>query len=184
MKLKANECVYFYKTKEKYGELSNMCSGFPLSVNGLKILTSEALYQSLKYPNNPEIQLNIIKQKSPMAAKMVQKPCKEFIRSDWDEVKVKVMHYCLQLKLFQNYDKFKIILESTKNMPIVEKSKKDAFWGAIENNGYFEGNNILGKLLVKLRDEYIHDKKIMYSVLPLQIKDFKLNGFDINEILD
>ena len=40
----------FRKTKERFGALSNMAGGFPLHVNGVKIRTSEALYQACRFP--------------------------------------------------------------------------------------------------------------------------------------
>jgi hypothetical protein len=43
----------FYKAKEVFGGLSNMAGGFPLVVNGIHILTSEALYQACYFPPPP-----------------------------------------------------------------------------------------------------------------------------------
>lgn len=125
----SSECCIFRKTKEEYGGLSNMASGYPLEINGLKILSSEALYQALKFPGYPKIQEKIIGERSPMTAKMVAKPYKDCIRKDWEEVKIKVMRWCLQIKLAQNYIKFGLLLEQTHLKNIVEDSKKDDFWG-------------------------------------------------------
>lgn len=66
--------VVVLKTKEAFGGLSNMAGGFPLDVNGMRILTSEALYQACRFPHRPEVQTLIIEQKSPMTAKMKSKP--------------------------------------------------------------------------------------------------------------
>lgn len=66
--------VVFLKTNEEFGGLSNMAGGFPLKVNGLRILTSEALYQACRFPHRPEVQRFIIEQASPMTAKMKSKP--------------------------------------------------------------------------------------------------------------
>ena len=41
------------KTAEAWGEYSNMVSGFPVMVNGTRILTSEALYQCCRFPHLP-----------------------------------------------------------------------------------------------------------------------------------
>ena len=62
--------VVFRKTREEFGGLSNMASGFPLEINGLRVLTSEALYQACRFPHLPEVQKQILEQASPMAAKM------------------------------------------------------------------------------------------------------------------
>ena len=53
-----------------------------------------------------KFQKEIIKQKSPMAAKMVGKPHKQNTRDDWDNVNVKIMGWCLRAKLAQNFLKF------------------------------------------------------------------------------
>ena len=55
-----SKSVVFFKTKEAFGGLSNMASGFPLRVNGVRIHTSEALYQACRFPHMPEVQRKII----------------------------------------------------------------------------------------------------------------------------
>ena len=76
-----------------------MSAGFPLTVNDVEIRTSEAIYQACRFPTLPEVQKNIIEQKSPMAAKMVGKPFRDKTREDWYNVRVKIMYWCLQIKL-------------------------------------------------------------------------------------
>lgn len=65
--------MFFRKTKEEYGGLSNMAAGFPIELNGVRILSSEALYQAMRFPNHPDYQKEIIQQRSPMTAKMISK---------------------------------------------------------------------------------------------------------------
>ena len=48
--------VVFCKTNEEFGGLSNMAPGFTLRVNGIDILTSEALYQACRFPHLPDVQ--------------------------------------------------------------------------------------------------------------------------------
>ena len=68
------ESVVFRKTNEPFGGLSNMAGGYPIRVNGVRILTSEALYQACRFPHLPDVQKLIIGQISPMTAKMRSKP--------------------------------------------------------------------------------------------------------------
>lgn len=96
-----SECVAFRKTKETWGGLSNMAGGFPLLITGVRILTSEALYQACRFPSRPDVQRVIIAAKSPMSAKMAGKPYREETRPDWSHVRVDVMRWCLQVKLKQ-----------------------------------------------------------------------------------
>src|SRR5689334_15314566 len=93
------DCVVFRKTREEWGGLSNMAAGFPLRVNDVPILTSEALYQACRFPHLPEVQQLILDQKSPMAAKMVGKPYRKQSRLDWNRVNVDMMRWSLRVKL-------------------------------------------------------------------------------------
>lgn len=180
-----DECAVFHKTKEKFGGLSNMCGGFLINIYGYTIRTSEALYQMCRFPDNPEIQEKIYLQKSPMAAKMVGKPFRYLTRSDWDNVRVNIMRWCLKVKLSQNFNEFKSVLFDTGSMPIVELSRKDNFWGAKLNklNNRLEGNNILGRLLMELREDIKNNPGNNFlNVTPLNIVNFKLFGKPIGII--
>lgn len=183
-----SECCVFRKTKELFGGLSNMASGFPLHINGIHILSSEALYQACRFPHLPDVQKMIINEKSPMSAKMVGKPYRYNSRPDWDNTKIKIMRWCLKVKLAQNFFEFGKILESTDNNPIVEDSFKDDFWGAIRdkaNDNILRGVNALGRLLMELRQFY-YDNRYSYDMFviePLDIPEFKLYG-NIIETID
>lgn len=184
----ANECCVFRKTKELHGGLSNMASGFPLKVNGIHILTSEAIYQACRFPHLPDIQEKIIKERSPMSAKMVGKPYRGNSRPDWDDTRIKIMRWCLKVKLAQNFIEFGKLLESTFDRPIVEDSSKDDFWGAIrdkQDENILTGTNALGRLLMELRQSY-NEKRYSYEIFvvePLNISNFTLFGQNI-EIID
>jgi ribA/ribD-fused uncharacterized protein len=130
-----------------------MASGYPLMVNGVSIRTSEALYQACRFPKLPEVQQLIIEQSSPMAAKMHSKPYRnEHCRDDWEHVCVRIMCWCLRIKLAQNWEKFGELLLSTGDQMIVEESKRDDFWGAKpQADGTLIGTNVLGRLLQELR---------------------------------
>jgi type I restriction enzyme, S subunit len=177
------EAIVFRKTKEEFGGLSNMAAGFPLEVNGLAILTSEALYQACRFPHMPDIQRIIIRQKSPMTAKMEGKPYRRDTRADWQRVKVKIMRWCLQVKLAQNWIKFSQILLDTGDRPIVEESFKDDFWGAKPEGQTLIGTNALGRLLMELRETIKQsDVNSMFVVEPLTIPNFLLDGQAIRAI--
>ena len=148
------ECAIFLKTAERFGGLSNMAGGYSLSINGIHIPTSEALYQACRFPDRPELQKIIIGQKSPMTAKMRTEPYRKDSRPDWDEVRVEIMRWCLHVKLVQHWEKFGNLLLSTGDKPIVEESSRDQFWGAKPINvDTLVGMNILGELLTALREQ-------------------------------
>ena len=122
--------IVFRKTGERYGGLSNMAAGFPLVVNGIQIRTSEALYQACRFPHLPDVQRLVIDQASPMAAKMRSKPFRKQSRPDWDTVRVKVMRWCLRVKLAQNWERFGALLKGTEGHPIVEEIGEGRFLGS------------------------------------------------------
>jgi predicted NAD-dependent protein-ADP-ribosyltransferase YbiA (DUF1768 family) len=117
--------VTFRKTTEKFGGLSNMAPGFPLNIGGIRVLTSEALYQACRFPHLPEVQRRIVGERSPMTAKMRSKPFRNQTRPEWDYLRVPIMKWCLRVKLAQHWRNFGELLLSTGSVPIVEDSSKD-----------------------------------------------------------
>jgi type I restriction enzyme S subunit len=179
------ESIVFLKTNDPFGGLSNMAGGFPLCVNGLHIRTSEALYQACRFPRLPDVQKLIIEQKSPMTAKMKSKPHRKNSRADWNRVRVKIMRWCLRVKLAQNWATFSWLLQETGDRPIVEESRKDAFWGAkpVDENTLV-GMNVLGRLLMELREAVKKQGPGIPSVEPLSIPEFLLLGRPIEPICE
>lgn len=179
----ANEVVSFRKTRESFGGLSNMAPGFPIKISHFNIRTSEALYQACRFPHKPDIQNIIIKEASPMTAKMKSKPYRKDSRGDWDDIRVPVMKWCLRVKLAQNWVSFGDLLLSTENKPIVEDSRKDDFWGAIKNDaGDFHGKNVLGRLLMELREKLKTSPETLRYVEPINLENFCLLGSEIPAI--
>jgi len=179
-----NECVVFRMTRERFGGLSNMASGFPLQVNGVRVWNAEALYQACRFPHLPKVQEIIIRQRSPMTAKMRSKPYRKDSRPDWLNIRVKVMRWCLRVKLAENWEKFGELLLATGDRPIVEKSRKDEFWGAKpKNNETLVGANVLGRLLMELREELRGPKRELLRRVELpEIADLLFLGKPIKTI--
>ena len=178
------DSIVFLKTREAFGGLSNMAGGFPLCVNGIHIRTSEALYQACRFPHLPEVQRLIIEQRSPMTAKMKSRKHHQDSRQDWDWVRVKIMRWCLRVKLIQNWHTFSELLLKTSDQSIVEQSRKDDFWGAKPiDKQTLVGVNALGRLLMGLREEVkTEGQEAFLQVEPLDILDFSLNGRPIEPI--
>jgi ribA/ribD-fused uncharacterized protein len=174
------KCATFRKTSEEWGQFSNMAGGFPLVVNGVKILTSEALYQACRFPHLPEVQQEILRQASPMAAKMKGKPHRRNSRPDFDELRVVIMWWALRVKLACNLPRFSQVLLASHDLPIVEDSHNDPFWGAKQSREDAEmlvGQNVLGRLLVLLRDRIRRDGSEGFSCVELPaIPNFLLVG--------
>ncbi|MGM3388802.1 NADAR family protein [Stutzerimonas stutzeri] len=179
-----SQSVVFLKTNEAYGGLSNMAGGYALNIDGVRVLTSEALYQACRFPHMPNIQKLIISQTSPMTAKMRSKPYRDQSREDWLKVRVRIMQWCLRVKLVQNWATFSELLLSTGDLPIVECSRKDTFWGAVPVDGEnLFGANVLGRLLMELRKEVIEKGFNGFeTVTPPDVEDFYFLGKPISDV--
>ena len=175
-----NESVIFRKVHDPFGSFSNMAPGFPLQIGNTKVKTSEALYQALKFPNNPKAQAEILQENSPLAAKMRSRFHESTGRPDWLAIRVGVMRWCLTVKLLQHESFGKLLLD-TGDKSIVEHSERDQFWGANEgDDGLFHGTNCLGRLLMQLRQRV--QTEIIDSVQPLPVKNFMLLDIPIETI--
>lgn len=120
-----------------------------------------------------------------MSAKTVGKPYREQSRADWDRVRLRIMRWCLRLKLAQNWPAFRQLLFSTGNRAIVEQSGKDPFWGAQpQPDGTLVGENVLGRLLKELREDLQKPTdECLKWVEPIPIPDFSLFGEPIQPVV-
>jgi len=152
-----SQSVVFCSIDDPFGAFSNMARGFPLRFEGHDYRSSEHLYQSLRFPDHPEVQAEIRAIASPMGAKMASKPHRAMkSRPDWESVCVDVMRLCLRLKLNSYRVTFGRLLLSSGDKPIVEESRRnrDDPWSArAQGPDTLFGQNTLGILLIELREE-------------------------------
>jgi type I restriction enzyme S subunit len=181
---RASEAAVFRRTTETFGGLSNMAPGFPLSVDGIEVRSTEALYQACRFPFLPDLQAMILRERSPMTAKMKARPFRSKTRDDWDVARVRVMRWCLRLKLAQNWHRFSELLLATTGRPIVEDSTRDPFWGARrDENGLLVGCNVLGRLLMELRSEVQQRSRAdLLHVSPPRLPSFLLLGRPVGRV--
>jgi len=135
------------RNKDKWVELSNMCgAGFWIRDNGEKIWMNcvEVFYCYCKSEDKDYRRL-IRLNNNGFNCKKLGKTIE--LRENWNEIKIKVMKYALDLK-FSN-EKMKALLLSTGEEELVENSPWDEFWGCGRNG---EGLNWLGRLLMEIRD--------------------------------
>ena len=146
---KMNDVIGFYP-REFYC-LDNF-SSFKVECDGYLYASLEEAYQTAKFLKSaPEIAEEIKKSHSAHEAQKIANANKDKVRSDWQEVKLTIMEELLRKKLQQNpYVKQKLL--QTKDYIIVEDSPKDNFWGWGKDR---TGENHLGKLWMKLRDELL-----------------------------
>lgn len=191
-----NAVVTFKKTAEEFGGFSNMSGDFPILVNGVRVRSSEHLYQALKFTDHPNVQRVILDEPSPMKAKWIAKSKDDEekkkegnlkkVRKDWQEIQVEVMEFCLKMKLIWHWVAFGQLLRSTEGREIFEieaREVKSPFWGVVPDKDGFRGENCLGELLMKLRDELIEtDNESLMVVAPPAHLGLKFLGCEIGEI--
>jgi len=147
MSEKFDEIIGFYP--REFYPLDNF-SSFKVKVNGYLYSSLEEAFQSMLFlPDHKEISEQI---KNSYSAHEAQKIMHENINKVKysNKEKLVLMEKLLRLKIEQNPYVLKKLLE-TKNYTIVEDSPKDNYWGCGINR---EGENNLGKLWMKLREEY------------------------------
>jgi ribA/ribD-fused uncharacterized protein len=162
------ECAIIYRNRDTFGGLSNMHGGYPLVWLDEVWPSSEALYQALRYPNNPTAREAIRSQTGAMAAKHCAYEYINETRPDWSAVKVDFMENVLRLKMSQHPQSLGALIQITGEQPIVEKSRRDNFWGAKPDGwGKLEGQNVLGLLWMLIREELRQERFSADVILPL-----------------
>jgi hypothetical protein len=159
MNEKPQKIVTFTKVRLPYGWLGNM-SPYPVEYEGKVYRTSEALFQALRFEGFAEVQEEIRAQKSPMSAKMVAKKYSELLNGtgEWDEADDDIdrMRLCLELKLEQHPELIQMLVDMGDAMIIEDCTARPGgsakFWGAVLEDGRWQGRNVLGNLWMELRN--------------------------------
>ena len=148
-----SECVAIRKVKEPWGIFGNFAPT-PIIINGVTFKTSELLFQLMKFKEEKPI-LAVYNAKTPkMIAKHWEKTHR---REDWGRMIVDAMKFCITQKYEQSED-FRKELERSKGKYIVEDQtsfpkKTPDTWGVKQQGSDFIGPNLLGRLLMELRDK-------------------------------
>ena len=152
------QSVFFQSKTDNHWILSNI-SSCPLEVEGVPFKSSEHLFQTLKFATPESVLAGYNNYITPkMTAKHYQK-LDGHRREDWGQILVDVMKFCLQQK-YEQCPEFKEELERTKGYHIVElqdaKNDKESTranaWGVKSKGQNYVGPNLMGRLLMELRD--------------------------------
>lgn len=143
----------FRRTTDRYGKLHNFAAGLPLRIGDVVAPSSEALFQTFRFPHLPEVQRAILAPASAADAKAVARRHLADTRPDWRRINVPAMRWIVTVKLAQHPDTVGSLLMSTAGMDVVEESTRDAFWGATPRDAAtLLGDNMLGVLWMQVRD--------------------------------
>ncbi len=125
----------------------------PLVYQGVSYPTSEHFYQAMKAPkNNISARKSVAEASTPGRAKRAGR--KVDLRPDWENIKEDVMEYALRHK-FQEGTKWRAQLMATKGEIVEWNNWHDRIWGKCTcARCGSQGQNLLGKLLMKLKKEF------------------------------
>lgn len=128
----------------------------PFRYHGMTFSTVEVFYQCMKIPKEKRSLRKQVSRMTPAAAKrFCSKRRRNFkLRSDWEEVKQKVMGRALGMK-FAKGTTWRTRLENTTGLIIEKNNWHDNVWGdcICEKCQHVLGQNLLGKMLTGIRDQ-------------------------------
>lgn len=128
----------------KYFFLSNFYEA-PVIYRGIQYSNNEAAFQAQKLVKQEErFKFSLL---NPSEAKRLGRSVK--LRPDWEEIKEKVMYEICLEKFTQNLDLKRQLLDTLDEELVEGNNWGDKTWGKV--NG--EGKNLLGKILMKVREE-------------------------------
>lgn len=156
----AGQCVCIRKVDEEWGIFCNFAHT-EIVVDGVVFKTAEHLFQLMKFKDSEIIRriasgITRAGKQCFQIKKTVKSYEPEYRREDWGSMLIDAMKFSLQQK-YEQCPAFRQKLEESKGRFIVEdqtsfpKKTADA-WGAKSNGVSFVGPNLLGRLLMELRD--------------------------------
>lgn len=173
----------FCRLGERHGFFSNFMPVDGLWVNGKKLRTAEHLYQICRFPHLPEVQLAVANEWNPKQAKDKAYENLEHTRADWWLIRVSVMRFVLRAKFAAAYNEFASELTRTGDLPIVEQSSRDEFWGARPGpDGQLHGRNVLGRLLMEIRRDFLADRDSFLVAIPPEGLNLRFWGQQAEEV--
>lgn len=118
------------------------------------------MWEKAVFFNDHESASKILKEENPAKAKKLGREVKNFDDSKWSKVCYEIMYKINYEKYFQN-TRLKNILLNTGDKMIIEANPKDTRWGIglsaeddrVLDESQWQGENLLGKVLMQVRDE-------------------------------
>ena len=147
--------IRFYRANEKpYGAFSNLYRR-DMEFEGRRFLTAEHAYQFGK-ARRPEVREWLMSAPSPSLLAMAAHGLYSWdITSGWSRDKLEKMRAVLLAKFTQHAD-LRDLLLSTGAEELVEtgtvNNAVNRFWGMVNVNGKLVGQNMLGILLIEVRE--------------------------------
>lgn len=128
----------------------------PFTVEGKKYATAEHYYQANKSVDEKSfeyVRLAPTPNESKQRGRSIEK------RADWDSIKFEIMLDALTFKFAQNAGLRERLLSTTEDLH--EMSPKDYVWGWGVGDRQGEGEDLLGKALMQVREELREERKFV-----------------------
>ena len=133
------------------GEYEFLSNFYEVSIeyNGLTYGSTEAAFQAQKCMTDEE--RAAFTEYRPSKSKREGKRVK--LRSDWEDVKTGIMEEVVRAKFTQHEELAQRLVDTGEKILVEGNDWGDVFWGVDTRTG--EGDNHLGKILMKVREELI-----------------------------
>lgn len=132
--------------ENEYSFLSNFFE-VDVTYNGITFKNSEAAFQAQKCPSRIDEFANLPPNKAKRLGRKVD------LRADWDQVKDQIMYEICKCK-FTQHPILKFMLIKTGDHELIEGNWwNDTYWGVCKG----VGQNRLGKILMHIREELMHE---------------------------
>ena len=146
--------IRFYERGQPYFEFTNFAE-YPIQLHGITWPTSEHYFQAQKFVGTPyEEQVRNLPSARDAFEFSRRPEVSQWLRSDWEKVKLDVMYKALLAK-FSQHGTLRDMLVKTGNRQLIEHTSRDSYWG---DGGDGHGQNNLGQLLMKVRSELSSSK--------------------------
>ena len=165
MIIKGVICISEYRIKDidsaiigfrgQYSFLSNMYEGSMFEYRGLRYKNVEAAFQSRKNTKREQDFEMLTGKEAKQLGRHVA------LRKDWEQVKYGIMYEIVYLKFTKNKELQAKLLETDDRELIELNTWNDKTWGVVYNSTTkkYEGDNMLGKILMGVREAIRHNYK-------------------------
>lgn len=158
--MKKKAIISFTKVDLPWGFLGNMAP-FPVTYENKIWKTSEALFQALRFDDNA-IKEEIRTKASPMSAKMIAKKFKSrMVIEPMSKSDVEIMRSVVKLKFDQHPEIKRKLINSGEHIIIEDVTDRPGarhmFWGMKKENDQWVGENMMGRILMELRETYLKE---------------------------
>ena len=159
----ASETIAFSKVNDEWGIFSNFARTTPIVIEGVSFDCTERLFQVMKF-DDTAARKKVLSFPAGQGMKMKTKPLEKNpgVRKDWGKVIVDALKWCLMLK-YENSAEFRKELERSRGKYIVED--QSTFAKLTTDGTEYSGSNLMGRLLMELRDNGRLDYNLPQGVI-------------------